>query len=76
MFLVSGLVMVVVALLAFTTRSYRTLSEEYERAPEPASGEGEGGAAAGSTENGTPGSTDTAADDPARADAEGSGRRR
>ena len=29
-FLVSGLIMVVVALLAFTSRSYRTLSEEYE----------------------------------------------
>ena len=34
-FLFSGLVMVAVALLAFTTRSYRTLSEEYEQAPEP-----------------------------------------
>ena len=33
-FLVSGLIMVVVALLAFTSRSYRTLSEEYQRAPE------------------------------------------
>ncbi|MFT4281941.1 MFS transporter [Microbacterium sp.] len=33
-FLVSGLVMVVFALLAFATRSYRILSAEYETAPE------------------------------------------
>ena len=33
-FLFSGLIMVAVALLAFTTRSYRTLSEEYEQAPD------------------------------------------
>lgn len=32
-FLFSGLVMVVLALLAFTTRSYRLLSVEYQRAP-------------------------------------------
>jgi MFS transporter, DHA3 family, multidrug efflux protein len=41
-FLVSGLVMVVVALLAFTTRSYRTLSEEYQKAPETNTDESEG----------------------------------
>jgi MFS transporter, DHA3 family, multidrug efflux protein len=35
-FLFSGLAMVVLALLAFTTRSYRLLSEEYQR---PSSGE-------------------------------------
>ncbi|WP_345803469.1 MFS transporter [Microbacterium sp. AZCO] len=36
-FLVSGLVMVVLALLAFTTKAYRTLSAEYETAePAPA----------------------------------------
>ena len=29
-FLISGLVMVVLALLAFTTRAFRTLSREYE----------------------------------------------
>ncbi len=52
-FLFSGLVMVVVALLAFTTRSYRTLSEEYERAPEPEPGEGGDGAATGSSETGS-----------------------
>ncbi len=34
-FFVAGLVMVVLALLAFTTRSYRTLSAEYEESPQP-----------------------------------------
>ncbi len=34
-FFVAGLVMVVLALLAFTTRAYRTLSAEYEGSPRP-----------------------------------------
>lgn len=34
-FLISGLVMVVVAMLAFLTRSYRTLTAQYAAAPEP-----------------------------------------
>ena len=42
-FLVSGLVMVVAALIAFTTRSYRTLSEEYEKAPAQTTDDAEGG---------------------------------
>jgi MFS transporter, DHA3 family, multidrug efflux protein len=37
-FFFSGLVMVVLALIAFRTRAYRTLSAEYEQAPEPAAG--------------------------------------
>ncbi|MGH7290835.1 MAG: MFS transporter, partial [Myxococcota bacterium] len=38
-FFFSGLVMVVLALLAFRTRAYRTLSEEYEQAPGSSEGE-------------------------------------
>jgi MFS transporter, DHA3 family, multidrug efflux protein len=38
-FFFSGLIMVGVALFAFTTRSYRMLSEEYQHAPETAEGE-------------------------------------
>lgn len=41
-FLVSGLVMVVFAILAFTTRSYRILSKEYEVAAPPAGAEAAG----------------------------------
>ena len=40
-FLFSGLAMVVIALLAFTTRSYRMLSEEYRAAPEQGDAERE-----------------------------------
>ena len=76
-FLVSGLIMVVVALLAFTSRSYRTLSEEYERAPETDGGDGapvDGGDAAPgiSTADGAP----AEGGDGARADAEEPGRHR
>ena len=39
MFFFSGLVMVAIALFAFTTRSYRMLTEEYQHAPETAEGE-------------------------------------
>ena len=53
-FLVSGLVMVVVALLAFTTRSYRTLSEEYERAPEQTEASAPARRAPGSTRTARP----------------------
>jgi DHA3 family multidrug efflux protein-like MFS transporter len=44
-FLFSGLIMVVLALLAFTTRSYRLLSAEYQqgRAPDADRGEDEAG---------------------------------
>ncbi len=42
-FLFSGLIMVAVALVAFTTRSYRTLSEEYEKAPDQAADDAAGG---------------------------------
>lgn len=61
-FLVAGLVMVVLALLAFTTRSYRTLSKEYE------TGE-TGDAAAAETAEGSPASVDitTPADGAGRA---------
>ena len=54
-FLFSGLIMVAVALVAFTTRSYRTLSEEYEKAPDQAADDAAGG-------------HDTAANDDADAD--------
>lgn len=52
-FLIAGLAMVVIALLAFTTRAYRTLSAEYETgAPSDAAGGGSadaGSASAGMT---------------------------
>jgi DHA3 family multidrug efflux protein-like MFS transporter len=40
-FLISGLVMVVLAVLAFSTRAYRQLSAEYETAPAGAGSEAE-----------------------------------
>lgn len=46
-FLVSGLIMVVAALAAFATRSYRMLSTEYEAAPEQAPDDAEAGSGAG-----------------------------
>jgi DHA3 family multidrug efflux protein-like MFS transporter len=42
-FFFSGLIMVIVALLAFTTRSYRILSEEYQAAPDQKDVEGRPG---------------------------------
>ena len=41
-FFVAGLVMVVLALLAFTTRAYRTLSAEYDGSPRPGEAGGSG----------------------------------
>ena len=70
-FLVSGLIMVVVALLAFTSRSYRTLSEEYQRAPETDEDDG----APVDDGDDEPGVESEVGDD-AHADAEQSGRHR
>ena len=40
-FVFAGLAMVVIALLAFTTRSYRLITEQYRAAPDAATSEAE-----------------------------------
>jgi DHA3 family multidrug efflux protein-like MFS transporter len=72
-FLFSGLALVVFALVAFTTRSYRLLSEEYQRAPasseppadsEPTSAESTSEQpGAGESTPGAPGATERASDE-------------
>jgi DHA3 family multidrug efflux protein-like MFS transporter len=55
-FLFSGLTMVALALLAFTTRSYRLLSAEYQQGRAPDAGGGEDEAPDGAGAEGEAGS--------------------